>query len=209
MRKLLASLLFVGMAAVLLLQSGRLPLAQAERAKGPKQAAAQEKEQAPEQPAERPPDNGPRIDALKGWCELAGVRVRIKEVYVSRGYDDDVIRWGNVPTDMWMKVELEYKYLTKNSDATYYWWNRSTASHCAIYDDSNRKSNGVNGFSYNREETQKWLKQGMVRPTEETIYFAAPKRGSRYYDLDLVPDHLMPGEKYQFRIPNFMIDWRE
>ena len=157
------------LAAALAAQSGCDAQAQAQR----EEAAQQPGEQPAQQPPEvRPPDVGPRIDAMRGWYDLAGMGIRIKDVYVSRGYDDDVVRWGNVPTDMWMKVDLEYRYLTKEVDATYYLWNTSTAAASAIYDDADRKSAGANGHStYNKEQTQQWLKEGMVRPTEETIYF--------------------------------------
>jgi hypothetical protein len=158
-------------------------------------------------PVVRPPDAGPRVNAQAGALTLAGVRVGIKEVWVSRGIDDGAIRWGNVPTDMWMKVRLTYEYLDRECDATYYWWTRDTAKASAVYDARNRKSPGVRGHGYTREETRKWLKQGTVRPTEETIYFKAPRAGSPYYDLDFVPEHLLPGEKYQFRIPGEMVEW--
>src|SRR4051794_1273688 len=73
---------------------------------GPEQPQAK-----PGKPEENPrvvrtPDNGPRVDARRAAQELAGVRVRVTEVWVSRGIDDGAVRWGNVPTDVWMKVTL-------------------------------------------------------------------------------------------------------
>src|SRR5262249_40288809 len=148
-------------------------------------------------PVDRPPDVGPRIDARTGMQELQGVRVQVKEVWVSLGIDDGVPRWkwGNAPADeMWMKVKIAYQYLTKDSEATYYGWNFAPAKASAVYDADNRKYPGVSGGYYSKEETRKWLKQGMVRPKGETIYFKAPKQGSPYYDLDLVPEHLPAGK---------------
>jgi len=158
-------------------------------------------------PVVRAPDVGPRVVAGRGTCELAGVRVRVTEVWVSRGIDDGAVRWGNVPTAMWMKVRLEYQYLTADSEATYYWWNKTTAQATALYDAKDRKYQGVHGNSFSQEQTRQLLKQGLTRPTEETIYLEAPEPGSPYYDLDLVPDHLPPGQKYQFRIPAVMVEW--
>jgi hypothetical protein len=158
-------------------------------------------------PVVRPPDVGPRVDARHGAQELEGVRVYVKEVWVSRGIDDGTIRWGNVPTDMWMKVRLRYEYLTRDSEANYYWWNIATAKASAVYDADNRKYPGVYGSQYSKEQTRGFLKRGYGRPKEETVYFKAPKLKSPFYDLDFVPDHLPPGRKYQFRILADMVEW--
>lgn len=162
----------------------------------------------PDAPVVREPDVGPRANARTEAAELEGVSVRVKRVWVSHGIDDGNARWGYVPTHMMMKVRVEYKYLKKDLETTYYWWSTPTVAASAIYDDQSRKSPGDLGHStYTKEECRKLLKQGIVLPTEETYYFKAPKQGSPWYDMDVLPEHLPPGKRYQFRIPNEMIEW--
>jgi hypothetical protein len=107
-----------------------------------------------------------------------------------------------------MKVQVEYEYLKKDIDSTYYWWSKPTAAASAVYDAESRKSPGEQGSTTaTKEFCRGLLKQGLGLPTKETYYFKGPKPGSPWYDLDVVPEHLPPGKRYQFRIPNDMIEW--
>ena len=157
----------------------------------------------------REPDVGPRVDARTGSVELAGVRVRVVQVWVSRGHDDGIVRLKFKPPEEWMKVRLEFEYLTKEHEATFYWWNHTTAAASAVYDAANRRYAGVESLNYTKEDCKIMLAQGKTRPKRETIYFQGPPKGSSHYALDLVPDHLPPGQKYQFLIPAEMIEWRK
>jgi hypothetical protein len=143
-------------------------------------------------------DPGPRADARTEAHEIAGVRVRVKRVWVSLGYDDGSRRLH--PSGLLLKVQLAYECLDKKRVVQF----RNgvpTAQASAVYDEKARKYEGVSGG------LAKTIYLRATTPNTDIIHFQAPKPGVAYLDLDYVPEFVPAGEMFRFRIPAAMIEW--
>jgi hypothetical protein len=167
-------------------------------------AGAREGQGPPEddrQPVARAPDAGPRADARRQPQELGGMRIRILKVWISKNIDNGVM-WYRTSYPL-LKVRLHYLCLPPHKEIKFR-NHDAVLNASAVYDDKDRQYQGRHPSSPLWVRT---LAQGY--PTEETIYFEAPKPGFAFLDLDYAAEFLPPGQLFRFRIPADMVELTE